>query len=159
MNFKNSVPQEYAEKLTRLLGRPTIIGEKVIGWENVPSPYIRIEVRDEYIFHDFPAKHHDFVYSYVKMNIEVSVACRLLKVSGSILIDLLKKEVGARCGGLTANDVTLSFVHDVINNNIQASKKEYARRIINKIVTVDKYNLSRRFDNILKRENEGCIIV
>ena len=54
----------------------------------------------------------------------------LAKCSGSILIDHLKNEVGARCGSLTANAVTLNFVLDVVAGRTEPTKDEYEGRII-----------------------------
>ena len=49
----------------------------------------------------------------------------LAKCSGSILIDHLKNEVGARCGSLTANAVTLNFCLDVVAGRTEPTKDEY----------------------------------
>ena len=161
MNFQNKIPREYAEKLTEFLGPPTIVGKNIVGWENVPKPYIRVEVKDEYIVHNFPVKHHDFVYSYITINLSSKIAGKLLSVSGSILIDLLKNEVGARCGSLNANDVTLNFVEDVKKEQANATKREYARRIKGKIITREKkYHLSKQFSQFLEKDDrEECIII
>ena len=50
--------------------------------------------------------------------------------SGSILIDFLKGEVGARCGSITANATTLNYVLDVVAERVKPSKKEYEKRIL-----------------------------
>ena len=163
MNFKNEKPREYALYLEDFFGPPTIVGKKVVGWEDVPKPYTRIEVRDEYIKHTFPAQHYDFIYSYAKIPLTPEIAGKLLKVTGSILVDLLKGEVGARCEGLTANDVTLSFVADVKAGNASATKKEYAHRIKNSIIThTSSYFLGRKFAEFKKKEileEVECIII
>lgn len=159
--FVNKEPKEYITKLEKWLGGPTLVGESIVGWEKsaLYDPYILIEVKDEYVKHDFPAPHHDFVTSYAHISLTEKQACDLLKVSGSILIDLLKNVVGARCGGLTANDVTLSFVEDVAEGLTQPTKKEYAKRIKNKIITREKYNASELL-KLSERDNkeDNCII-
>lgn len=127
--FKHEAPREYARRLRRAFGPPTGKGAEFVIWENIRG-YDWIMVRDEYITHSFPKRHHDFVYSAMKMpKIDAKLACRVIKVSGSIIVDLLKKQVQARCGGLKANDVTLNFVYDVIRGKTQASKRIYAKRI------------------------------
>lgn len=128
--FKHKQPREYIKKLTKVLGQPTGKGKTFVVWENPPKPYTLIKVVDEYVKHDFPALHHDFVYSYVKMSgITPEIACRVMKVSGSILIDLLNKEVAGRCANTCANASTLSFVDDVIKGKVQARKSVYAKYI------------------------------
>lgn len=162
LNFKHSEPRKYYYKLENWLGEPSIVGEDVVGWEKSVTenlsgtPYLRIVLKDEYVAHNFPAKHHDYVYSYAKLKMTAEKACSLVKVSGSILIDLLKNEVGARCGSLTANDVTLSFVEDVITGKTKATKQEYSRRIKNSIVTRAKYNAHKRIKSA--SSSEECII-
>lgn len=138
MPIKKKNPREYARKLTRVLGRPTGRGLHFVVWENVRG-YTEVKVMDEYIKHSFPAPHYDFVYSVVKLRsadrVTPAKACALMKVSGSIGVDLLKQTAWARCGGLRKNDVTLSFVLDCIRGKAKATKAEYARRIKGDIVT------------------------
>ena len=146
--FKQKEPEKYANKLFKTFGKPSCISSSNnslrLEWYNLPKPYIEIKLIDEYIKHTFPKPHHDFVYSTISLKkygyLDERTACSLLKVSGSIIIDLLKQEITARCGGLTANDVTLSFVVDVIQKKAKPTKKEYAYRINNKIVTNKKFN-------------------
>ena len=66
------------------------------------------------IFYIVDLYHYDFVYSYIDLEIHEDLSDELAKCSGSILIDHLKNEVGARCGSLTANAVTLNFCLDVV---------------------------------------------
>lgn len=164
-HFSHKAPRNYAYKVEEWLGEPSIEGNDVVGWEKsansilADSPYDRIEIKDEYVPHNFPAEHHDFVYSYAKIRLTPSQACSLLKVSGSILPDLLKKEVGARCGDLTANDVTLSFVQDVADGLTEPTKQEYSRRIKNSIVTRRKFNAHKKVDKEEgKEEYDECIL-
>ena len=65
------------------------------------------------IFYIVVRTHYDFVYSYIDLEIDEDLSDELAKCSGSILIDRPKNEVGARCGSLTANAVTLNFCLDV----------------------------------------------
>lgn len=161
-HFSNAAPRNYASKLEQWLGPPSITGRSVVGWEKSETqalsktPYLRIIVRDEYIPHDFPAKHHDFVYSYASVKMTSDQACALVKVSGSILIDLLKNEVGARCGGLGANDATLSFVLDVVQGKSPATKEEYASRINNEIVSRSKFNAYKQLEKA--NESDACVL-
>jgi hypothetical protein len=49
--------------------------------------------------------------------------------SESILLDLLKNEVSARCATLSANAVTLNYVLDVVSGRVEGGKAEYESRI------------------------------
>jgi hypothetical protein len=53
----------------------------------------------------------------------------LAESSESILVDLLKNEVSARCATLSANAVTLNYVLDVVSERVKGSKAEYEGRI------------------------------
>jgi hypothetical protein len=53
----------------------------------------------------------------------------LAESSESILLDLLKNEVTARCATLSANAVTLNYVMDVVSGRVKGSKEEYEKRI------------------------------
>ena len=124
--WKHRAPKKYAHTLIDTWGPPTGIGHRFMSWEiSSRKPYIEVKVMDEYIKHDFPAPHHDFVYTTISIKeasrkkITALHAGELSKVTGSIIVDLLKQEVTARCGGLTKNDVTLSFVLDVVIDCVQ----------------------------------------
>ena len=127
--WRHPKPAEYATKLSQVYGPPTGVGKRFVAWEDVRG-YVEIVVRDEYIAHDFPVKHRDFVYSYAKFrNITPAVACKLMKVTGSIGFDLLRKIGVVRCASLGANASSLSFIQDVIDGKARATKREYARRM------------------------------
>ena len=79
--------------------------------------------------HGSPAPHYDFVYCYIDLEVPEELSDELAKCSGSILIDHLKNEVGARCGSLTANATTLNFVLDVVAGRTEPVKEEYESRI------------------------------
>jgi hypothetical protein len=53
----------------------------------------------------------------------------LAESSESILVDLLKNEVSARCATLSANAVTLNYVLDVVSERVKGGKAEYEGRI------------------------------
>lgn len=157
-----NVPKQYAEKLIKYFGKPDDYSPKKLVWRTFPAignieypePLPKkIKIMDEYIPHDFPAEHHDFVYtmSYLPkgLNIEWEHAANLCYVTGSILIDTLKQTVTARCGGLRANQITLGFVYDYVRGaidgvtkevnkeNREALKEEYARRILGNVFSND----------------------
>ena len=138
-NWKHKNAHMYAMKLTKVLGAPDEMTDSMVIWTTKAkkADAIRVVVMDESVTHTFPMAHKDFCYSTRKLVVPVKFATLLAGVTGSIIIDGLKKEVTARCGMLVKNAVTLGFVEDVIKgkvpNNLVVAKKEYARRIIGNI--------------------------
>ena len=152
--FKNKDADKYLTELTELLGKPTYTSDKEHGWYDVTLPKIygkykmlitkvdKVYIVDESVKHWFPADHRDFVYTTYsvpewqqdkgKHIIDSELFKKFADVTGSIIIDGLKGTVTARCGDLVANDITINFVHDVVKGKTEASKDEYAKRILGK---------------------------
>ena len=122
-------PAEYSKHLEKTFGAPDEMTDEQTVWHNTDG-FKRIVCRDEYILHGSPAPHYDFIYCYVDIEVPEELSDELAKCSGSILIDHLKNEVGARCGSLTANATTLNFVLDVVAGRAEATKEEYEKRIL-----------------------------
>ena len=120
---------DYSQFLEKTFGEPDEATDEQTVWHNIDG-FKRVVCRDEYILHGSPAPHYDFVYSYIDLEVDEDLSDELAKCSGSILIDHLKNEVGARCGSLTANAVTLNFVMDVVAGRVEPVKEEYEARIL-----------------------------
>jgi hypothetical protein len=127
--WDHDYPVEYSKYLEKTFGAPDEITNEQTVWHNKDG-FKRIVCRDEYILHCCPAPHYDFVYSYIDLEIDEDLSDDLANCSGSILIDHLKNEVGARCGSLTANAVTLNFCLDVSAGRTEPTPEEYERRIL-----------------------------
>ena len=83
-------------------GEPiTIAGQKV---RNVFTEHW---CRDELIKHDCPAKHVDYFYSFVDVNLKDDTWHECISISGSTGYDPLKKKLYARCASIEANIATL----------------------------------------------------
>lgn len=122
-------PMNYSKHLEKTFGSPDEITNEQSVWHNVDG-FKRIVCRDEYILHGSPAPHYDFIYCYIDLEVPEDLSDELAECSGSILIDHLKNEVGARCGSLTANATTLNFVLDVVSGRAKPVKEEYEKRIL-----------------------------
>jgi hypothetical protein len=127
-DWKNPEPQKFARSLIRHWGQPDEETGSQATWYNRDG-FKRVVVRDEYILHCCPAPHYDFVYSTVDLHVPKNLVRVLAESSESILIDLLKNEVSARCATLSANAVTLNYVMDVVSGRAKGSSQEYDRRI------------------------------
>ena len=119
----------YAKVLVSHFGKPKIIGPDMLAWDD-KAGFTKVWVIDESVAHDFPVPHKDFVYSTRTIKVPPALVGKLAAVTGSIMVDGLKREVTARCGMLIKNAVTLGFVEDVVRGKIKTGlKAEYARRI------------------------------
>ena len=127
-NWDHSEPVSYARYLEKTFGEPDELTNEQAIWHNIDG-FKRVVCKDEYIMHASPAPHYDFVYSYIDLEIPENLSDELAECSGSILIDHLKNEVGARCASLTANAVTLNFCLDVVAGRTQPTRDEYEYRI------------------------------
>lgn len=126
--WKNEEPVEFVKSLTKKFGAADeLTGNRAVWYDR--DGFKRIEVLDEYILHCCPAPHYDFVYSTIDLHVPKKFVRVFAESSESILLDLLKNEVSARCATLSANAVTLNYVLDVVSERVQGSKVEYERRI------------------------------
>ena len=128
-NWDHKESADYSKHLEKTFGAPDEMTDEQTVWHNADG-FKRIVCRDEYILHGSPAPHYDFIYCYIDLEVPEDLSDELAKCSGSILIDHLKNEVGARCGSLTANATTLNFVLDVVAGRAEPVKEEYEKRIL-----------------------------
>jgi len=126
--WNNDEPVKFVKNLERVLGDADESSASSKVWYNKDG-FKRIEVKDEYILHCCPAPHYDFVYSTIDLHVPKKFIKVLADSSESILLDLLKNEVTARCASLSANAVTLNYVMDVVAERVVGGKEEYERRI------------------------------
>jgi hypothetical protein len=114
--------------ITEKFGKPDELTTYRAVWYNKDG-FKRFEVLDEFVLHCCPAPHYDFVYSTIDLHVPKKFVRVFAESSESILLDLLKNEVSARCATLSANAVTLNYVLDVVSERVEGSKAEYERRI------------------------------
>jgi len=126
--WRNDEPVAFVKSLTKKLGQPDELTENRAVWYDKDG-FKRIEVLDEYVLHCCPEPHYDFVYSTVDLHVPKKFVRVLAESSESILLDLLKNEVSARCATLSANAVTLNYVLDVVSERVEGGKDEYEKRI------------------------------
>jgi hypothetical protein len=106
---------------------------------NNPTVWIVEHVlKDEYVSHCVPKNHIDYLYTTVKIYVPPERVPDVQSISGSVILDLLKNTVSARCASTGANYATLRTVVDVING-----KGNFSR---NDISNMYKTNLSNIWD-------------
>ena len=126
--WDNEEPKAFVIHLTKKLGSPDELTNERAVWYNKDG-FKRIEVKDEYILHHSPLPHYDYVYSTIDLHVPKQFVKVLADSSESILLDLLKNEVTARCAELSPNAVTLNYVLDVVSERVVGGRDEYEKRI------------------------------
>ena len=142
----NSIIQKY--------GNPQILVNQPGGmciWNKFDKndPHIRIELKDEYIAHCAPAKHHDFLYSYVKIYVPPEKLSEIQSISGSVNYDPLKHELFARCSSFAANFATLKTVF----KKLDSENTEYSKNINNKDIE-DETNIAYVKRKVKENQNK-----
>lgn len=109
LEWKHNGPKEYYPKCVDMFGSPDAISVKRNGFALWLTRGLFNEhvLRDEYVKHCVPRDHYDYFYSSVKFYVPESKLCDVLKISGSLFYDGLKKYLTARCGGIGANYATI----------------------------------------------------
>ena len=108
-NWIHDGPKKYYEKCVEMFGKPTAISNKKHGFAFWKTKGLFSEhlLRDEYVSHCVPRHHFDYFYSSVKFFIPKERVMDVLRISGSIAYDGLKKLLTARCASIGANYATL----------------------------------------------------
>lgn len=120
LEWKHKRPVDYYKKCVEIFGEPTAISTKVNGFALWKTKGLFSEhlLRDEDVKHCVPRPHHDYFYSSVKFFVPKDKLLDVLRISGSINYDGLKKLLTARCGGIGANYATLYLGMCVANNKL-----------------------------------------
>lgn len=108
-NWYHSRPKSYFPKCIELFGKPTFAANVRHGYAlwKTKGLFTQHLLIDEDVKHCVPRPHHDYFYSSVKFFVPANKVCDVLKISGSLNYDGLKKELTARCGGIGANYATI----------------------------------------------------
>ena len=118
----NKGPVYMYSKIVQKYGKPDVIANQPRGiciWyieQKNGDVHHSIILKDEYVSHCVPAKHNDFLYSYINIYVPPEKLKQVLSVSGSVGYDGLQKLIYARCASFEANMATLASVFLVLNN-------------------------------------------
>ena len=139
-NWHHSRPKNYFPRCIELFGQPTFVANVRHGYAlwKTKGLFTQHLLIDEDVKHCVPRPHHDYFYSSVKFYIPPKKVCDVLKISGSINYDGLKKELTARCGGIGANYATIYLGMLVASGKLSLSqvksKDMYPRMIRGEII-------------------------
>lgn len=131
LQWEYKQPMQVYENIVERFGLPDVLAPQRGGiaiWHYVSGQYDplyksitvfdRHELRDELVAHACPAQHNDFLYSYIKIPIRPEQLEDVIKLSGSVNYDMLKKELFARCANTCANVMTLFLATEIICSHI-----------------------------------------
>ena len=132
-NFRNTKPRDEYNELRNEAGSGRLVGNEVRFTDGIFTHVLK----DESIAHAVPTPHHDFLYTTITLGTKNNLAGALANkktevqaISESVMIDLLKKEVTARCGSTAANYATLKTVIEVLTNSVaQSIAAQYSQNI------------------------------
>jgi hypothetical protein len=156
LKWKHQRPMDYFSKCIEMFGNPTALAPQKDGFAIWKTRGLFQEhiLRDEDVKHCVPAPHHDFFYSSVKFFVPPNRVWDVLKISGSLSYDGLKKTLTARCGGIGANIATIYLAMLVANDLLKISdvKKDnlYPKLIKAEIMT---HNEMRKEMMKMKKKN------
>jgi hypothetical protein len=155
-NWLHDRPKHYYPECVKMFGKPTFVtnvrhGRALWKTRGLFTQHLLI---DEDVKHCVPRPHHDYFYSSVKFFVPKDKLCDVLKISGSLNYDGLKKELTARCGGIGANYATIYLAMLIVNGDVTIKKVKsqdmYPRMISGKILP---YNQMAKKMMALKRKN------
>ena len=155
-NWYHHRPKKYFPRCIELFGKPTFVANVRHGYAlwKTKGLFTQHLLIDEDVKHCVPRPHHDYFYSSVKFYVPKNKVCDVLKISGSLNYDGLKKELTARCGGIGANYATIYLGMLVASGRMSLSqvksKDMYPRMIRGEIIP---HNEMAKKMMTLKREN------
>ena len=157
-NWRNERPKSYYPECIKMFGKPTFVANVKDGYalwktRGLFSQHLLI---DEEVKHCVPRVHYDYFYSSVKFFIPKDKVCDVLKISGSLNYDGLKKELTARCGAIGANYATLYLGMLVASGKMTISQVKkndmYPRMIQGKILPHKK--MAAKMRELKKKNNK-----
>lgn len=142
-NWYNKRPKQYFTKCLEMFGKPTALSNKKHGFAywNTKGLFEEHLLRDEDVKHCVPRIHHDYFYSSVIFYVPENRVFDVMKISGSLNYDGLKKMLTARCGGIGANYATLYLAMKVSNSDMSINKVKkddlYPKMISGKVMKTE----------------------
>lgn len=125
-DYGNSTPVKVYDYIVKKFGNPDFIDQNRGGlaiWyskklEKKKYIYLKIEVKDEQIFHDQINKHVDSLYVYFDIEIHKHLINDVMKISDAIMYDKLKKNIIIRCHDLDRINILFLFIIRFITNEM-----------------------------------------
>lgn len=123
--WKHTLPKKYYPECVKMFGPPNAISNTEGGmciWYDRGDLFSEHILRDEQVDHCVPRPHQDYFYSSILFYVSPEKLGDVLRISGSLNYDGLKKLLTARCGGINANYATLYLAMQVANGELSISQ-------------------------------------
>lgn len=111
--WQHEEPKKMARKLIDKYGPPQEVSRSALVWLD-NKPWVRTEIRDVAVRHNFPIPHDDFMWQWVSYPVNVDKTCDCYKLEGSVLLDPTFGEIGGRCHMEEANFLTTNMVYEIM---------------------------------------------
>ena len=138
VNSYNKLVKEVGREPDYIVNQPN----GLVCFNNPTSWIVEHVLRDEYVSHCVPKNHIDYLYTTVKIYVPPERVPDVQSISGSVILDLLKNTVSARCASTGANYATLRTVVDVING-----KGKHSREDISNMYKTNLSNIWKEFES------------
>jgi hypothetical protein len=112
-NWESEEPKERAREAIEKYGLPDEVTDNRLIWQN-NDPWKRTMIVDEAWEHHYPVTHVDFFYQVVSYPVNIEKVTDVLKFDGSVIIDVVKGEVGSRCHMEMANFMTTNMAVEIM---------------------------------------------
>lgn len=136
INSYNKLVKEVGRQPDYIINQPN----GLVCFNNPTSWIVEHVLKDEYIHHCVPKNHIDYLYTTVKIFVPPEKIPDVQSISGSVILDLLKNTVSARCASTGANYATLRTVVDVLNGT-------FSRKQISNMYKTNLSNIWKEFEN------------
>lgn len=137
--YGSYAPSERINDVIKEFGKPSMMDPREGGgavWFKKDlgnKPYEIVAIYDEAIPHNKPAKHADFLYTWVKLKVPLSKLTSILSLSKSVAYDPLKELLQVRCHFMGANKATIVLAIRIATGKLSLSEirknKLYAKYI------------------------------
>ncbi len=124
-----------AQAMLQSYGPPDEITQERLIWHD-NGPWVRTEVVNEEIPHNFPMPHKDMLYQSVYYDVPQEKVAELAEFTGSVLVDRVKGELTARCDKEEPNFLSINLSHRIIEGEINAQE---ARQIYAEAMREDQH--------------------
>lgn len=127
-------PKEGAYMMIRKYGLPNeATASRLIWYYN--GPWKRTIVHRDYVPHNFPAPHVDFLQQFIDYRVPADLFDEIAKYDGSVNLDRTGGEASAKCDKEPMNFLALNLLNDIVTGKrgVEDARRFYAE-------TAAKYN-------------------
>ncbi len=120
-------PKEVAMAMVEKYGQPDEVTAERLIWHN-NGPWLKSELVNEEIPHDFPVAHKDMLKQTIAMKVPATKFSDLAEYDGSVIVERTKGTVSARCDKEEMNFLAVNLAKDVVDGkkSVEEAREAYA---------------------------------